>query len=592
MNKILPFLFFLCFAQISKAQTQLIKTVDCTAGSLSSLLNQSEKITVTDLIIKGKIDARDFKTMKFMPWITNIDLSASSIVVYSGSEGPTSDSYTSYDANVVPGNSFLLCQWLKTVILPSGVKEIGPAAFSTCQKLVSISIPEGANTIKNEAFYGCNSLPSIEIPSTITSIEDYAFNNCTAAINVHNDNANYSSLEGVLFDKAKKILIKCPVSKKGEYLIPSSVLTIGSNAFRNCDNLTSVTIPSSVTSIDVNAFSEIDCINSIVIPSSVISIVPYAFYIFNGSINVEENNPNYSSIDGVLYNKDNTKLIQSPTSVSENFVVPNTVTYIEGDAFNSCKKLTSVTIPSSVKYIGPQTFMNCTNLTSVSVFWTTPINLYGSLYYSWEGINCTLKVPYSTKGLYSSASGWMDFKTIIEMEGLFPSTNKLNFSSNAKTKKIFIASSTSWTATSDKDWLSVSPASGTGNDSISITVTRNTGESRSGNISFSPIGYNNQNIEVVQDKNTSTDAETVFNEENYFKIFPNPNNGQFSIDMKWFNNNASLSIFNLNGVCVYSSQLQNKSNQKINLSGIEQGIYFLKVNNGKEQLIQKMIVEH
>jgi hypothetical protein len=111
--------------------------------------------------------------------------------------------------------------------------------------------------MENNAFSGCNSLTSIIVDS---------------------QNPAYSSVDGVLFNKYITNLVAYPVGKQeSTYTIPSSVISIGDNAFSNCSSLTSITIPSSVTSIGNWAFEMCESFTSITIPSSVTSIGNWAF---------------------------------------------------------------------------------------------------------------------------------------------------------------------------------------------------------------------------------------------------------------------------------------------------------------------------
>jgi hypothetical protein len=209
---------------------------------------------------------------------------------------------------------------------------------------------KSVTSIGSYAFDYCRSLTSVKIPNSVTSIGYWAFDNCTSltSINVEESNANYSSQDGVLFNKEKTTLIQYPIGNaKTSYDIPNSVTSIGWVAFYYCTSLTSITIPNSVTSIGEDAFSGCTSLTS---------------------INVEESNANYSSQDGVLFNKEKTTLIQCPIgNARTSYSIPNSVTSIGNSAFKCCTSLTSVTIPNSVTSIGYYAFSDCTSLTSITI---------------------------------------------------------------------------------------------------------------------------------------------------------------------------------------------------------------------------------
>jgi len=125
-----------------------------------------------------------------------------------------------------------------------------------------------------------------------------------------------------------------------------SVTSIGNSAFFGCTDLTSVTIPNSVTSIGGSAFYGCTGLTS---------------------IDVASDNSNYCSVDGVLFNKDKTTLIQYPGGKQGAYTIPNSVTSIGNYAFEICTGLTSVTIPNSVTSIGHYAFLYCRSLTSVTI---------------------------------------------------------------------------------------------------------------------------------------------------------------------------------------------------------------------------------
>ena len=204
------------------------------------------------------------------------------------------------------------------VTIPAGVTAIGDEAFYYSgtetepydHSLTSITIPLSVTSIGNYAFSNRAGLTSITIPSSVTSIENDAFTGCLASIIVDNQNSAYSSVDGVLFNKNRTVLIAYPAGKQGSYIIPSSVTSIGQGAFAS-SGLTSITIPSSVTTIGDGAFS-------------------YCFFL---------------------------------TSIT----IPSSVTSIGDGAFISCISLTSITIPSSVISIGDRLFQWCFSLTSVTM---------------------------------------------------------------------------------------------------------------------------------------------------------------------------------------------------------------------------------
>ncbi len=153
--------------------------------------------------------------------------------------------------------------------------------------------------------------------------------------------------------------------------IGDGVTSIGELVFYRCESLTSVTIPDSVTSICRGAFAGCTSLTNITIPDSVTSIGAGVFYGCTGlkSITVDENNENYiNNNDGVLFNKDKTKIVMYPAgNTRTTYIIPDSVISIGERAFGCCNNLTSITIPDSATSIGECAFEGCDNLTGITI---------------------------------------------------------------------------------------------------------------------------------------------------------------------------------------------------------------------------------
>lgn len=291
----------------------------------------------------------------------------------------------------VGDRAFSFCRYLKNIALPDSLTYIGDYAFEVCESLTSISVPENVTSIGLCAFESCYSLTYINIPAKVTSIGDDAFDSCSdlTAIDVDEANPNYCSIDGVLYNRDCTQLIVYPENKSDtSYTIPSGVITISPDAFEDNRNLEKVVIPNSVVCIGFQAFNgcnltSVDIsdgvkiiadeafhncnLSSVNIPASVKVIGKKAFeYCPLLNIDVDKNNTNFSSIDGVLFNKELTTILKYPSAkIQTTYVIPDSVTKIGDRAFSSCEFLTDVTIPNKVYKIGDYAFLGCSSIKSI-----------------------------------------------------------------------------------------------------------------------------------------------------------------------------------------------------------------------------------
>lgn len=248
---------------------------------------------------------------------------------------------------------------LTSIELPQSLEDIGASAFYYCRALDSVIIPNQISTIKERTFYGCRDLQYLNIPNSVTAFEGYIVSSCTSLDTlfvpssvVDIDDATFQGYDGyikfdednpslayegdLLLNKEKTKLIKCPTTKTGTCDIPASVKVIGDFAFYLCDTLDFINFPTSVTEISITGIS-------------------YT----SAQFQVDENNTRYSSLDGILYSKDQSKLIKCPMLKEGILNIPESVEILGERAFQSCYKLESIKIPTLTKSIDPTTFSNC-----------------------------------------------------------------------------------------------------------------------------------------------------------------------------------------------------------------------------------------
>lgn len=302
-------------------------------------------------------------------------------------------------------------------IIPEGVSSITDGAFTGCTALKEITFSSAIIEITADGFKACRNISKLNIPETAVSIDTAALAKVMniAEYNVAENNNNYSSADGVLFNKDATVLICYPAGKtNASYSIPDSVSTISENAFAGA-SLATVNVPDSVTEIGSGAFSNMTSLATAILGSGVSNIGSNAFAgdsslvsviigsaetigdnaflnckslksvsipanttdiaatAFDGcaaltDINASSASTVFSSIDGVLFDKNGETLIKYPYArTAEEYTVPDSVVTLADSSFKNCANLASVTLGASFSSFEGRVFAGCTALSDINV---------------------------------------------------------------------------------------------------------------------------------------------------------------------------------------------------------------------------------
>jgi hypothetical protein len=274
--------------------------------------------------------------------------------------GPGGDATIPAEINGLPvttigSRAFQYCTSLTTVTIPNNVTELNMHVFAFCSSLTNVTIPNSVTSIGSGAFVGCTNLTSVAIPNSVTDI----------------GGDGWGVFSGGAFEECTSLAC---------VTIPTSVTNIGDLAFCGCASLTDITIPQNVTIIGQAAFAR--CASLM-------------------AITVDPLNPAHCSVDGVLFDKSRTCLMQFPSGKpGRSYTIPNGVIHLQRQAFDSCNTLTNVNILGSVTTIGENAFWLCGGLTTITI--GTSVTTIGD--FAFDG--CTnLSAAYFRGNAPSAGSG-------------------------------------------------------------------------------------------------------------------------------------------------------------------------------------------
>ena len=277
--------------------------------------------------------------------------------------------------------------------ISDNVESLGTFSFYHCSKLQTLIIGKGLNVIDNYSFANCSNLKRVIYNNETTALIGDKFGGCAnwTEIEVNSSNSKFKVVDNILCSKDGTEIIRVPVGESGDFVVASNVKKIASCAFQQCNRINSLDIGAGVTNIESLAVSYCTNLNTVTIRENLTNLSSIAFMgcsnltkvIYNNTTNVISNfgdgcanwteteisnqNSELKVENGIIYNKDKTKIVRVPTGREGNFTVASGVKTIGTSAFYYCTKLTSIDIGSEVTNIESLSFGFCRGITTVTI---------------------------------------------------------------------------------------------------------------------------------------------------------------------------------------------------------------------------------
>jgi len=347
---------------------------------------------------------------------------------------------------------------------------------------------------------------------------------------------------------ASSLIIPETVTNNG---VTYSVTSIQDQGFAGSTNLTSVNIPITITIIGSGAFGNCNSLTSIDIPSSVIAIRDDALNSCSAltTINVDVNNPNYSSQNGFLFNKDKTIFLQYPMGKQNTtFTIPENVTSIGYAAFRSCVNLKSIIIPNGVTSIEPFVFDGCTGLTNIVL----PENVMTIRDCAFR--NCRNASSITISGSVTSI-GQLVFESCLSLNSIYcnnPIPSNIVLQNNTFTNIVDKNKIILYVPVGSKTLYQAAPQWGTFTNIVEKEMT---------------------SVTTVISKN--------------IKLYPNSTKDKFHVS--GLTTQASLHILDLNGRLLFDKSIVNDEN--VSIGSLPHGLYLVKISI-PEGMIERKIVKN
>lgn len=343
---------------------------------------------------------------------------------------------------------------LGVLIIPDDVIEIGSNAFEKTL-IGGVVFSPRLNRIGSNAFFKCNFLTgTLTLDETLTYIGSYAFSYCSFTGELHLPN-DLDYIGGNAFEYAGSFV--------GNLRLPDKIKTIPYSAFSGC-GFTGQLDLNNATEFGDYCFCRCNFSGDLIIPDGTIEIPDEFMYI------------DYSDgLNSIIFPK-SLKKIGSAAFIRHRrlrkIFIPEGVAIIGDDAFADCISLTALELPSSMQTIQRYAFSSCFNLSNIVCNAVEPPAVMQAAFDGVAKDNFTVEVPAQSVTRYKIESGWSDFRRIAAHYDFSVSRDRVRTLNAAESRTLVLRAPASfnWSIESKPDWVTVTPASGTGKADITVSV--------------------------------------------------------------------------------------------------------------------------
>lgn len=442
------------------------------AGTLQKTLEEAKKnpAKIRNLKVTGPVTTEDFYFMRDkMDILEAVNLKEAKVVNVNDGSGKTQNDIIPYDAfknkktlshfsfperiTHIAADAFSNTSISGALVIPDDVEEISRGAFR--KTLVSsISLSPKLVIIGDEAFNECTSLTgTLSLPETITYIGSRAFSNCNFTGELHLPNSLTYIGEYEAFSNAGNFI--------GGLRIPDKIKVIPQRSFFRCGFTGNLNLNNAIEFGEL-AFFECLFSGDLIIPEGTVEI-PKRF--ITGDYQIRS----------IVFPKSLKTIAESAFSnltTLMNISMPDGLISIGNGAFQFCERLESLQLPSSIQIIQANAFSCCYNISNITCNSIEPPAVLDGAFDYIAKDYFTVEVPAQSVTRYKTESGWSDFRRIAAHHDFSVSRDRMCALNAAESRTLILRAPANfnWSIESKPDWVTVTPASGSGRTDITIAV--------------------------------------------------------------------------------------------------------------------------